>query len=111
MSAQLPFFRYHPDPVATGSVTASSEACVCCGRAQGWIYTANFSTEQDMTGRICPWCIADGSAAMRFDGEFIDACGLDGISWETLNEVTRRTPGFHAWQDPRWLVHCADAAA
>ncbi|WP_327425888.1 CbrC family protein [Streptomyces sp. NBC_01236] len=29
MSAQLPFFRYHPDPVATGSVTASSKACVC----------------------------------------------------------------------------------
>ena len=32
-------------------------------------------------------------------------------SWETLHEVTRRTPGFHSWQDPHWLVHCHDAAA
>ncbi|MEU5779429.1 CbrC family protein [Streptomyces venezuelae] len=28
-----------------------------------------------------------------------------------MHEVTRRTPGFHSWQDPHWLVHCHDAAA
>ncbi|MCX5096492.1 CbrC family protein [Streptomyces sp. NBC_00365] len=28
-----------------------------------------------------------------------------------MEQVTRRTPGFHAWQDPHWLVHCDDAAA
>ncbi|MBT2388977.1 CbrC family protein [Streptomyces sp. ISL-1] len=28
-----------------------------------------------------------------------------------LHRVTRRTPGFHAWQDPHWLVHCHDVAA
>ncbi|WUX04132.1 CbrC family protein (plasmid) [Streptomyces sp. NBC_01450] len=33
------------------------------------------------------------------------------LSEETLEQVTRRTPGFHAWQDPYWLVHCNDAAA
>ncbi|MFJ6572104.1 CbrC family protein [Streptomyces sp. NPDC091292] len=36
---------------------------------------------------------------------------MDGVSDEALERVTRRTPGFHAWQDPRWLVHCNDAAA
>ncbi|WP_328624113.1 CbrC family protein [Streptomyces sp. NBC_00353] len=39
MSSQLPFFRYHPEPVTTGAVTASGEVCVCCGQARGWIYT------------------------------------------------------------------------
>ncbi|MER7777749.1 CbrC family protein [Streptomyces sp. NPDC096191] len=30
------------------------------------------------------------------------------MSDDVLHEVTRRTPGFHAWQDPHWLVHCHD---
>ncbi|MEU4085009.1 CbrC family protein [Streptomyces aureus] len=111
MSVDLPSFRYHPDPVASGSFRASTEVCACCGRATGWIYTAGFYTAQDVSGRFCPWCIADGSAAARFEGEFSDAYGLDGVSAEALEEVTRRTPGFSAWQDPHWLVHCGDAAA
>ncbi|MEV0241999.1 CbrC family protein [Streptomyces sp. NPDC050674] len=110
-SAGLPFFRYHPDPLASGSIRAAAETCACCERDRGWIYTATFYTAQDVSGRFCPWCIADGSAAARFTGEFADACGLGGVSEDVLHEVTRRTPGFHAWQDPRWLVHCQDAAA
>ncbi|MFB6706007.1 CbrC family protein [Streptomyces sp. NPDC056333] len=84
MSSQLPFFRYHPEPVTTGAVTASGEVCACCGQARGWIYTASFYTQQDVPGRICPWCIADGGAAERFNGEFADAYSLDGVSWEVL---------------------------
>ncbi|MFE7531984.1 CbrC family protein [Kitasatospora sp. NPDC057542] len=111
MSANLPYFRYHPDPVASGSIRESAETCACCERATGWTYTATFYTAQDVTGRFCPWCIADGSAAERFEGDFTDSFGLDGVDAETLEQVTRRTPGFHAWQDPHWLVHCNDAAA
>ncbi|MER7485882.1 CbrC family protein [Streptomyces sp. NPDC126497] len=111
MNADLPSFRYHPDPLATGAVRASDETCACCERATGWIYTAAFHTAHDVTGHFCPWCIADGSASERFAGEFTDSYGLDGVSEEVLHEVTRRTPGFHAWQDPHWLVHCRDAAA
>ena len=107
----LPRFRYHPDPVATGSVRAGAGTCACCGRERGWIYTASFYTAQDVDGPLCPWCIADGSAAERFEGEFTDSYGLDGVSEDVLHEVTRRTPGFSAWQDPHWLVHCRDAAA
>lgn len=66
---------------------------------------------QEVSGRFCPWCIADGSEAERFVGGFTGSHGLDGVSEEILHEVTRRTPGFHAWQEPRWLVHCDDAAA
>lgn len=81
-------------------------------RPRGWIYTASFYTQQDLSGRICPWCIADGGGgAERFNGEFADAYSLDGVSWEVLQEVTRRTPSFHACQDPRWLVHCQARAS
>ncbi|GAB3949783.1 CbrC family protein [Streptomyces sparsus] len=111
MSADLPFFRYHPDPLATGAIRAAAEACACCELSRGWVYTATFYTAQDVSGRFCPWCIADGSAAERFAGEFSDSHGLDDVSEVVLHEVTRRTPGFHAWQDPHWLVHCQNAAA
>ncbi|MFJ8908585.1 CbrC family protein [Streptomyces sp. NPDC102351] len=107
----LPFFRYHPDPVATGAVREGSEECARCHRRTGWIYTATFYTAQDVSGDFCPWCIADGSAAEQFDGDFSDTYGLDGVGMETVREVTRRTPGFRSWQDPHWLVHCDDAAA
>lgn len=92
MSTNLPYFRYHPDPVASESIRESDETCACCNRNTGWIYTATFFTAQDVSGRFCPWCIADGSAAERFEGEFTDAYGLDGVSEETLVQVTRRTP-------------------
>lgn len=109
--AALPVFRYHPDPVATGAITASGEPCVCCGRRTGWIYTATFYTAQDVAGRVCPWCIADGGVAERFEASFLSGDGLDDVAPEVLDEVTRRTPGFSAWQDPRWMTHCHDAAA
>ncbi|MET9725469.1 CbrC family protein [Streptomyces zaomyceticus] len=111
MSASLPFFRYHPDPVASGSIREAAEICACCQRDRGWIYTATFYTAHEVGGRFCPWCIADGSAAERFAGEFADSVGLDGVSEGVVHEVTRRTPGFRAWQDPHWLVHCQTAAA
>ncbi|OPF79346.1 hypothetical protein VT50_0216845 [Streptomyces antioxidans] len=111
MSVSLPVFRYHPDPVASGSIREAAETCACCERDRGWIYTATFYSADDVSGRFCPWCIADGSAAERFAGEFVDSFGLDGVSDDVLHEVTRRTPGFRAWQDPHWLVHCRNAAA
>lgn len=113
MSAEQPqpFFRYHPDPVASGSVRAAVETCACCERDTGWVYTGPFYSAEDVSGRFCPWCIADGRAAERFAGDFADSYGLAGVSEDVLHEVTRRTPGFHAWQDPHWLVHCQDAAA
>jgi uncharacterized protein CbrC (UPF0167 family) len=99
------------DPVASGSIREAAEACACCERERGWIYTATFYTAREVNGRFCPWCIADGSAAERFEGEFADSVGLDDVGEDVLHEVTRRTPGFQAWQDPHWLVHCQTAAA
>ncbi|MFI7336394.1 CbrC family protein [Streptomyces sp. NPDC050085] len=111
MSSDLPAFRYHPDPLASGPIRESAETCACCNRATGWIYTAAFYTAQEVSGHFCPWCIADGSAAERFVGEFMDAYGLDDVSDEILHEVTRRTPGWHdAARLDRFLTHLGEGA-
>lgn len=63
----------------------------------------------DLRGRLCPWCIADGNAAERFDADFTDV--LDDVPPDVLHVVARRTPGFTGWQQERWLFHCGDGAA
>src|SRR6266480_2367057 len=66
----LPEFRYHPDPRATGVIVASEARCVACSRTRGFIYTGPVYAEQEFIDAFCPWCIADGTAARRFDAEF-----------------------------------------
>lgn len=35
---ELPKFKYHPDPIQTGSVISSSETCTNCGKRRGFVY-------------------------------------------------------------------------
>ncbi|MGV8422639.1 CbrC family protein, partial [Pseudomonas aeruginosa] len=35
MNPPLPHFRYHPEPLASGSIEASATTCQCCGKARG----------------------------------------------------------------------------
>jgi uncharacterized protein CbrC (UPF0167 family) len=65
----LPDFRYHPDPLGSGSVIASAESCDACGQARGYVYDGPVYAEDDQWV-FCPWCIADGTAARRYDAEF-----------------------------------------
>jgi uncharacterized protein CbrC (UPF0167 family) len=62
---------------------------------------------------LCPWCIADGSAAETYDAEFTDVeVGVPSeLSASVLDEISRRTPGFAGWQSERWMYHCGDACA
>ena len=110
---QLPSFRYHPDPVATGSVERSSAECVACGRCRGYIYVGPVYAEEDHTDAFCPWCIEDGSAAARFDATFTDVgFGVpDGVPRSVLDIVAGSTPGFTSLQQDHWLYHCGDACA
>ncbi|HZF69017.1 MAG TPA: CbrC family protein [Gemmatirosa sp.] len=116
MTDSLPVFTYHPDPVATGSVVPSAATCRCCERARGYVYVGPVYAEAELGDALCPWCIADGSAAERFDAEFVDAAGVgDHGAWAPVPagvaaEVARRTPGFSGWQQERWWTHCGDAA-
>lgn len=107
----LPRFRYHPDPVATGAITHSDDVCACCGEATGFAYDGPLYADDEPDGAVCPWCIADGRAAARWDMEFTDPRPLAkaGVPGAVIEDVTRRTPGFTAWQQEEWLCHCGDA--
>ena len=85
--------------------------CVCCQRQRGYIYTCNTYCEEELVEALCPWCIADGSAAQRFDALFSDDHPLiqAGVPAAVVEEVTRRTPGFTSWQQDQWLCCCGDA--
>jgi uncharacterized protein CbrC (UPF0167 family) len=108
----LPTFRYHPDPIATGSVKPSEAVCRCCGKARGYIYTASVYARESQRDSICPWCIADGSAATKFEAMFSDDHPLAqaGVPDAIIDEVTRRTPGYSSWQQEVWLSCCKDAS-
>ena len=119
-----PTFRYHPDPIATGSAVQASHVCSVCGvhretRYQGPIYGKQPES-------LCLHCIHSGAASRALgvtadasDGErlemladFSDAIAVpDDVPLEVVEQITRRTPGFAGWQQESWLYHCADGAA
>ena len=114
--AQLPSFRYHPDPFATGSFEKSDSRCRCCGDARGYVYVGPVFAKKDLDESICPWCIADGSAHERWGCEFIDPDAIgDRGRWDVVpeavvDEIAHRTPGFAGWQEERWFTCCNDGA-
>ena len=110
--ARLPAFKYHPDPICSGSVRESEDECRSCGTARGYIYTGPVYSEEDLEDALCPWCIADGSAHEKFDAEFVDCEAFDDdVPQEAMEEITRRTPGFNAWQSEQWFSCCGQAMA
>jgi len=106
----LPTFRYHPDPVASGSFERSPGRCPYCGLERTYVYIGPVYAIEE-PDPPCPACIADGSFAARFDAEFTDPDPLDGLDADIIDEITRRTPGFSGWQQEQWMLHCGDAAA
>ena len=112
----LPVFKYHPDPIGTGSIVESDTECACCGRARGYVYAGPVYSEEEYNECICPWCISDGSAHEKLDASFTDEDGVGGngdwdqVPAEVVEAVAYRTPGFSGWQQERWWTHCGDAA-
>jgi uncharacterized protein CbrC (UPF0167 family) len=109
----LPEFRYHPDPLDTGSIEVDGAArCLACGQVRGHIYTGSVYAEgEDRERCLCPWCIADGSAARKFGATFTDTGEIEDIPDLVRQEIETRTPGFIAWQQEQWLACCGDGAA
>jgi uncharacterized protein CbrC (UPF0167 family) len=106
----LPQFRYFPDPLGVGAIGPTSASCECCGQARGYTYTRQIYTTDEIE-TICPWCIADGTAAEKFDGVFVDDHPLlqAGLDMSIVDEVSKRTPGYESWQEPTWRACCNDA--
>lgn len=115
---ELPFFKYHPEPLKTGIIKTSSNTCIVCDQARGYIYSGPVYAKGEYADSICPWCIADGSAHEKLQAQFTDLSGIGNclacegaVAEEIEEEVGYRTPGFYGWQQERWFTHCDDAAA
>lgn len=108
----LPFFKYHPEPTLTGAFeTDNVVTCDCCNKLTDVYYTYPFFAVHNIDA-LCPWCIADGNAAKKFDGSFQDDINVDEVDdKQKLFELIKRTPGYNGWQQEYWLAHCNDYCA
>lgn len=113
---ERPVFRYQPNAYSI-SFEELEGVCDCCTQRRSVRYRGSFYCAGEMPGYLCPWCIADGSAAARFSGEFIGWADIEGVSpdpagpppaipRELLLELCDRTPSYPAWQQAVWLTHC-----
>jgi len=92
-------------------IVASALTCRCCAQSRGYIYAGPVYGDDDLHESLCPWCIADGSAASKLGASFADSHPLlkAGIAPEIVDEVNLRTPSYISWQQEEWLSHCNDA--
>ena len=113
MKNHIPVFKYHPDPFATGTFREAEEpvACPCCGEETSVVYEGPFYSVQEVE-HLCPFCIASGAAAEKYDGEFQDSESVDEVDDpDKLDELIHRTPGYCGWQQEYWRAHCGDFCA
>lgn len=108
----IPSFKYHPNPLSTGAFIKGNPClCSCCKEITEVWYESPFYSSS-YVDCLCPECIANGQAAQKFDGEFLDAENTDEISDPSkLDELIHRTPGYQSWQDTYWPAHCDDYCA
>ncbi|WP_276641876.1 CbrC family protein [Trichococcus flocculiformis] len=107
-SRKLPKFKYNENPVGNGIIVKESGKCPVCGKKTDYVYKGPFYSAEEAED-ICPWCIADGSAAKKFNGEFQDYDSCEEVDNEDYtDELVRRTPGYCGWQKEQWLSHCGD---
>ena len=86
--------------------------CLVCGENPGWLYVLGAYGPRNLRDEVCPWCIADGSAASAHEVRFTEVDDApDAVPEAVIRELEERTPGFSGWQQERWLFHCDDAAA
>ena len=101
-------FRYHPNLYSDEILIRGECVCNCCGKpVSEYIDQAYTSEEIDC---ICLSCIHDGTAAEKFDAEFVQYA--EKISDpQKRDELFKRTPGYMSWQGEYWLACCDDYCA
>lgn len=78
----LPQFKYHPKPLETGAFEQDKTIeCDCCEQQTSVYYSGPFYCVDEVE-HLCPWCIADGSAAEKFAGSFQDDASIEGVEFE-----------------------------
>ncbi len=102
----LPEFRFHLNPLQTGSLVAEEGECECCENFVNYLYRGPVYSEEEILS-LCPWCIASGNAARKFSATFTSVeSGSNKIFKLLINEVEKNTLGFAGWQSERWLTCC-----
>ncbi|EHO84140.1 hypothetical protein HMPREF0380_01218 [Eubacterium infirmum F0142] len=109
---ELHRFKYHPDPLSTGSFEEGEEKiCPCCGN-KSKVYYSSFPYCTEDAEYICPTCISNGEAAMKFEASFVQDAEWHGEpNKEKDDELFHRTPGYLSWQGEHWLSCCDDYCA
>jgi uncharacterized protein CbrC (UPF0167 family) len=102
---QLPTFPLFQDPLREGSFKRKNLPCDFCGKKRGFLYNGTmYSPGASLPDRpVCPWCIADGSAA---NAGYIFNHVWMAVSQEDKELLEGRTPGYSSWYDPEWQVCC-----
>lgn len=107
----LPDFRFHPDPEKHNIFAHREATCPVCDTPTSIVYEGPFYAEATVVN-ICPWCIASGAAANKYDGEFVDSESCEDVDDDSyLTELVTRTPGYNGFQQEHWLSHCGDFCA
>ncbi|WP_250394450.1 CbrC family protein, partial [Escherichia coli] len=87
----LPQFKYHPKPLETGAFEQDKTVeCDCCEQQTSVYYSGPFYCVDEVE-HLCPWCIADGSAAEKFAGSFQDDASIEGVEFEYDGKRAART--------------------
>jgi len=118
---ELPKFKYSPNAFNLDIFEKEEGICSVCNEKRQIKYTSSFYSVEEPE-YICPWCIADGKASEKYNGEFNDYCGIEGVSpepndtdptipKELILEITNKTPSYTSWQQEVWLTHCNEPCA
>ena len=115
MDKMLPHFKYHPDPIKTGTFkTDEVVRCNCCGKKTD-IYYSFYSDAKSKRVNVSPDCVHNGNAYATFGDDinnirYGEECA-DFMDKSKIEELTRCTPGYIFMQDGEWLYHCGDFCA
>ena len=110
--SELPTFRYHPDPLATGSFKEGEpKTCPSCGEDHTIYYALRPYCVEELR-HLCPTCISTGRAAQKFEAEFIQDADWQGVMDKEKDQILFcQTPGYSSWQGEYWLSCCQDYCA
>ena len=104
--SKIPEFPYMPHAYKLGIITKDRHVCDCCEKTVTHMYDGVFYSVHEITN-LCPWCIAGGAAAMKYNGTFNEF--YTDVPPDINEIVSRRTPAISGWQDIQWESCCNDA--
>ncbi|GHF36747.1 hypothetical protein HNQ07_001283 [Deinococcus metalli] len=107
MTDPLPDFRYYADPYGDRTIIEEDITCRVCGAQRAWKYDGVLYAADELDA-ICPWCVANGHAAEKFDGCFQDVMFPEAASEESVLWVLMRTPSVASWNPFEWPEHCGE---